>query len=485
MSHANSTVVAIILILGLLLLAGTSDGQRMSLPRETYPRPAKDGVNPAAMFLRWAQLINSFVEALLNAAGPSTVADKLKRNAPTDMEGSELRAISISPNYLKAPQNGEVKRAVDPDDGLRYLLPPKRTLPPHSCWSGYLAVPTTTIFNCGGESKTADEYSNLNDYQRAGCQHDEKVEAVCLCPIGTVWVKRRFDKEWVCYPRLLLVSARLEDKHICEDSLGKSLGLRSSYNPSDFCIHTQRKATLLLNINVSYRWTENDELADFLAAKNNLLVFGKLQYDETYITLLRGISGIPDVLSRSPKLFQFDVTPNASHLDAFGVVEGHPLQRDGAFEHVVYPFREMALLYRGQVVQKLSDSEVMNTFFSGDRNFTLQQVTRDLNQLSDSYITSGMMYMEIGFYGTIIPFGARHSHLWITFKESLPVKGNYNYDQSPSPAIIAAITFGSAVLAIIMVTVLCYLCRRQKDIDDPLLANALEKQSQMMMKKKD
>ncbi|EKF30629.1 hypothetical protein MOQ_005558 [Trypanosoma cruzi marinkellei] len=485
MSHANSTLLLVIILFGgLLLFTGTSNGQRISLPRETHSRPTKDGINPATMFLRWAQFMNSFVETLINAAGPSTTADKLKRRGPTDMESSELRPIAIPPNYIRAYENGEITRTTSPREGMKYTPPPKRTLPSHSCWSGYLAVPFNTTFNCSSDgNKTAVEYSNMTEYNRAKCQPDAKAEPVCICPIGTVWVKRRFDKEWVCYPRLLLVSVRLEDKHICQDSLGKSLGLSSSYNPSDYCIHTRRNAKLILNINVSYRWTENDELTEILTATNTLIVFGNLRYDEKYITLFRGISGTPDALSRSPQLFQFEVTPNASHLDAFGVVEGHPLQRDSAFEHVVYPFRDMALLYYAQVVQKLSESEVMSAFFSGDHNFTLRKMTRDLNRLSDSYVTSGMMYMEIGFYGPGIPFGARHSHLWITFKDPLPTKGKYNYDQSPSPAIIAAIAFASAVLVVIAVAVICHLCQRQKEIDDPLLANALDKQCQMMRKK--
>ncbi|KAF8306533.1 hypothetical protein TcBrA4_0023150 [Trypanosoma cruzi] len=92
----------------------------------------------------------------------------------------------------------------------------------------------------------------------------------------------------------------------------------------------------------------------------------------------------------------------------------------------------MDKLFKSYPIQKS-----MNTFFSGDRNFTLQQVTRDLSRLSDSYITSGMMYMEIGFMVqlfhlelVILIYGSR-------LKNPLPMRGNYNYDQSPSPAIIA------------------------------------------------
>ncbi|RNF26080.1 uncharacterized protein Tco025E_01709 [Trypanosoma conorhini] len=365
---------------------------------------------------------------------------------------------------------------------MHYVPPPKRKLAPRTCWSGYLAVPFNTTFSCGGALTTAVAYNAMTDSQRENCIYNRAVEEVCLCPVGTVWVKRRLGEDWVCLPRLLLVSTRLEEKFMCRDPDGEALGLRSSRNPSDFCLHVQRDATLSLDLNVSFRWMENDELASFQASAGNLLLFGNLQYDEIYITVRRGVFGFPDSLARSARLFEFVVKPDPLNMHAFGVVEGHPLQRDGYFEHVVYPFSDMALLHDAQVLQRLSGGGAINTFFSGERNFTLQHIERNLSLLSSAYVTSNMMYMEIGFCGSALPFGGRHARLWMTFEQLPPVEETYKYDQPLSSPVIAGIVFACGVVVGGLLAVGWHCCHQREDVDDRLVLNTQSEEDQRIKK---
>ncbi|ESL10979.1 hypothetical protein TRSC58_01280 [Trypanosoma rangeli SC58] len=418
---------------------------------------------------------------ILDSAEPQALFDTVNHFTRAKKRDTTTRQI-WAPRSAMIKYEPEFKSFAASPVPMYYVPPPKRKLPPHTCWSGYLAVPFNTTFSCAGTPKTATQYSAMTDFEREKCTYNREMGEVCICPVGTVWVKKQLGESWVCIPRLLLVSTRLEDKFLCQDLVGEALGLRSSHSPSDFCLHVQRDETLSLNLNVSFRWMEDDEIASFQAVKGTLLLFGSLQYDEIYITVWRGAFGFPDLLARSTKLFQFAVKPDPLNLHAFGVVEGHPLQRNCYFEHVVYPFRNMALLPEGRMHQTLSERNFINKFFSGKRNFTLQRVERSLGLLSSDYVTSDMMYMEIGFGGPALPFGARHARVWITFEDLPPVEETYTYDQPLSSPVIAGIVFACAVAMGVLVAVGWYCCHRRLEVDDRLVIDAYDEQNQRRKK---
>ncbi|RNF10887.1 hypothetical protein TraAM80_01271 [Trypanosoma rangeli] len=477
--RASPTVVVV--LLGLFALVGTAEGH--SFPVEPVaPLSLFNGESYAAStFLYWAQVVSSFVEMILDSAEPPVLLDKVNHLTRAKKKGTVAREI-WAPRSAMVKHVPEVEPFAVAPMPMYYVPPPKGKLPLHTCWSGYLAVPFNTTFLCSGTPKTATQYNAMTDSEREKCTYNREVGEVCLCPIGTVWVKKQLGESWVCIPRLLLVSTRLEDKFLCQDPDGEALGLRSSHSPSDFCLHVQRDETLSLDLNVSFRWMENDEIASFQALKGTLLLFGNLQYDEIYITVWRGVFGFPDLLARSSKLFKFVVKPDPLNLHAFGVVEGHPLQEDGHFEHVVYPFRDMALLQEGRMHQTLSERHFINKIFSGKRNFTLQRVERNLGLLSSDYVTNDMMYMEIGFCGSALPLGGRHARVWITFEELPPVAETYTYDQPLSSPVIAGIVFACAVVMGVLVAVGWYCCHRRLEVDDRLVIDAQDEQSQRRKK---
>lgn len=177
-------------------------------------------------------------------------------------------------------------------------------------------------------------------------------------------------------------------------------------------------------------------------------------------------------LSAPLNFFYFVVEPDKSRSDGFGIIAGHPLQRDGYFEHVVYPFKDISLLQEGQTSQLLAEESAMRVYFRNDKTFTVHRIQRSLSSLGDEFIIGNIMYMEIGFYSTGFPFNTRHARVWLTIEDPPIVKENYSYDNSVNPVLIAGIVFFVLIFVGIITAVVLFLCERPPEIDDRLVPKA-------------
>ncbi|KEG13604.1 hypothetical protein DQ04_00901060 [Trypanosoma grayi] len=504
MTRAKRAVTQVSLAL-LLLLLFVVDDVNGGMQKQ---QPVHRGDSATAKFIRVVQVVSSFTEKLFNKAEPQTWIDEIKRLARMDLRAGEAEENKVATtvatemargtkgrNYLlsesqigkpaseadameldeEVPSGDEDEENEWEGDLLRFSAKAEPT-PERRCSRGYVAVPGSTVFSCNDTNVTGAAYSNLTEEERGACTHAAETDVVCICPLGTIWQLKGASQGWVCAPRLLLASPRLTNTALCRDEHGGALGLPRS-SESDYCVRVRRSATLALNLNVTYRWMENDEMENIIALKEPQAAFGTVERDGVYVTLRKGVLGKYSELERSGQLFSFILAPDSSDPYSFGMISGHPLQKDGQFDFIIYPFNHPELMDRQKVSRPLKTGAALKRFFGGKGNYTLHSVTKDLGTLSDEYITGNTMYMEVGFSSSGLPFEYRCARVWITFEGLPEAPETYSYDQPMSSATIAAIIISSAVSLGVLAAVVWYFCNKPQEFDDRLIEKALKERS--------
>ncbi|KAG8345614.1 hypothetical protein ERJ75_001670400 [Trypanosoma vivax] len=324
------------------------------------------------------------------------------------------------------------------------------------CYPGMKAVPAHRTTQCSSGRTCSSQ----------------KYEAVCVCPLGSVWVKERSNKVGKCIPRLLVASLNLGNEHFCRDDYGAQLGLQRS-SPSDFCFRVGRRDTLNLTLRINYRWMEAQEMMIALAFEDKAFLFPSVGENDIYTVEGRNETDTYGNLSRSEKLFDFLVHPRESGGDNFGVFSKHPLCEDGTFERLVYPFGSPELLFQQLNVIPLTNKSSMMKYFGGRDNATTQQVLVPLGNVSDDFISGGAMYMEVGFSSAAFRNGHCYLRAFIAFSDlPEPQEDVYTYDSPRNTSLLMLLSLIALLGVSTLLVVLWKVCHRTPIVDDTLVTNA-------------
>ncbi|ORC84328.1 uncharacterized protein TM35_000461470 [Trypanosoma theileri] len=475
MTHITRVWTVLSIILLCLLSPVNSETEELDEGIEKY----HDAITKT---IHWAQTINTLVEPFFEGGNSQVWIDVLKgfthqkvRTIDEEREKKETYTLYPRSKLRDAVQESGEKSndvQIEPFNGLN--VPKERPVRSgRECSYGHPAVPASTVFRCNGKNLSAIEYSQLNNGEQNSCTFPEDTLEVCICPPSATWTLKGIQESWMCTPRLLMVTPRLSDKYICRDEMEHNpLGLEQR-SESDFCLRVRRREILNLSVSISYRWAENNEMANFIALSDKVVVFGKVPENQVFVTLKEGAVGTYNELGSSEDLFAFAVSHNYSNPYAFRMNFNHPMQKDGYFERIVYPFSHPEMMESGRELIELSTISALNEFFGGKGNNTIRNVHVDLGLLGDEFVTGNTMYMEIGFASTGVPLKHRHARVWITFEDIPTPPEQYKYGQPVNPLIVAVAVIASALVVGIIVGLVRYFCHQQQVIEDRLVTNPL------------